>query len=64
MKRSELLTKEQAELLLSLGGEVQGIAEGLSSGLKTLADEIVRLRKENEELRKKLASGTGQGVAS
>lgn len=43
---------------------VQGIAEGLSSGLRTLADEIVRLRKENEELRKKLASSTGQGVAS
>jgi hypothetical protein len=36
---------------------VQGIAEGLSSGLRTLADEIVRLRKENEELRKKLAKG-------
>lgn len=43
---------------------VQGIAEGISSGLRTLADEIVRLRKENEELRKKLASRTGQGVVS
>ena len=43
---------------LNTSGVVERITDGLAAGLRILADEIVRTRKENEELRKQILAGT------